>query len=79
MTRRQKIWMYSPSKPASPKVPEPLKAETVEKGHQLVESELKPQDIHPPPKCARFNYLVDISTKWHQNFFNFCGIRAERE
>jgi len=65
--------MYSPPKPPSPKVPERLKAEVMEKSYQLVENELKPQNIHPPPKRAQFNYLVDIFTKWHQNFFYFCS------
>jgi len=73
MERRRKIWMYSPPKSASPKVPERLKAKLMEKSHQLVEIELKPQNIHPPPKRARFNYLVDIFTKWHQNFFCLCA------
>ncbi len=27
----------------------------------------------PPPKDPRFNYLVDISTKWHGRFFYFVG------
>jgi hypothetical protein len=34
---------------------------------------LKPQNILPPPKHARFNYLVDIFTRWHQNFFYICA------
>lgn len=73
MARKQKIWVYSPHQPPKPQVPERLKAEITEKSHQLVENELKPQNIFPPPKRARFNYLVDIFTKWHQNFFYFCA------
>jgi hypothetical protein len=45
----------------------------MEKSHQLVENDLKPQNILPPPKRGRFNYLVDIFTRWHQNFFYFCA------
>jgi hypothetical protein len=38
-----------------------------------VEEVLKPQHIQPPPKDERFNYLVDIYTKWHQSYFYFCA------
>jgi len=43
------------------------------RAQELIDSELKPRHIQPPPKDPRFNYLVDISTKWHGRFFYFVG------
>ena len=72
MAKSKKTWVYSPPKPPKPKVPESVKAEVEKKATELVESTLKPR-IEPPPKDERFNYLVDIYTKWHRNYFYFCG------
>lgn len=36
----------------------------------LVDSALKPKHVKPP-NDPRFNYIVDISTKWHGRFFYF--------
>jgi len=72
MAKRQKMWVYSPPKPPKPKVPESIKEEVERKGNELVESTLKPK-IKPPSKDQRFNYLVDIYTKWYRNYFYFCG------
>ncbi|MDW8215964.1 MAG: hypothetical protein RMJ55_20625, partial [Roseiflexaceae bacterium] len=30
----------------------------------------------PPPPDPRFNYLIDIWTKWHRSAFYFCGTYA---
>ncbi|MBD0368221.1 MAG: hypothetical protein ICV53_19225 [Flavisolibacter sp.] len=72
--KKPKMWVFSPPKPPKPKVPEELKAQVQEKANQLVETVLKPRYIQPPPKDERFNYLVDIYTKWHRNYFYFCSI-----
>ena len=64
------MWVYSPPKP---KVPVWLKAEISARAAEIIETRLKPDNIKPPPKDARFNYLVDIFTKWRRNFFYFCG------
>jgi hypothetical protein len=34
---------------------------------------IKPQHIKPPSTDNDFNYLVDIYSKWHQNYFYFCA------
>jgi hypothetical protein len=73
MKKKQKMWVFSPPKPAKPKVPEPLKVQVQAQADALVEEVLKPQHIKPPPKKQRFNYLVDIYTKWHQSYFYFCA------
>jgi len=73
MARSKKRWIYSPPKPPKPKVPESVKEEVERRGNELVESTLKPEHIQPPPEDARFNYLVDIHTKWVRCYFYFCA------
>jgi hypothetical protein len=67
---RQKIWVYSPPKP---KVPHAVKVELEAKATELVNTVLKPEHIKPPPKNTRWNYIVDLYTKWHRNYFYFCA------
>ena len=69
MAARRKIWTYRPPKPPKPTVPEAVKAAVEMRGGEVVESVLKPKHILPPPKDQRWNYLVDIATKWHRNYF----------
>jgi len=73
MVKKRKQWVYSPSKPSAPKVPERVKAEVQQKADQLVETVLKPQHIEPPPKDHDFNYIVDLYTKWYRHYFYFCA------
>jgi hypothetical protein len=73
MPKTQKRWGYSPPRPPKPKVPEAIKLEMETKANALVESILKPTHIKPPPKDAKFNYIVDIFTKWHGGNFYFCS------
>jgi hypothetical protein len=73
MKRRQKAWFYNPQKSPKPKVPENLKVEIETKANELVESFMKPEYIKPPPEDLRFNYVVDIYTKWYRNYFYFCA------
>ena len=37
---------------------------------------LKPKFIKPPPKDPKWNYIIDIFTKWHSSFFYFCSTYA---
>jgi len=67
----KKMWVYSPPKPAKPKAPESIQIEVEKKCNELVETVLKPKFIQPPPKDSELNYLVDIYTKWHRNYFYF--------
>ena len=67
---RQKIWVYSPPKP---KVPDAVKAGVETKAMALVNDTLKPEYVKPPPKNAKWNYIVDLYTKWHRNYFYFCA------
>ncbi len=69
----KKHWGYSPSKSAKPKVPEATKQLVQQKFDQLIEAELKPTFIKPPPTDHDFNYLVDIFGKWNRSYFYLCG------
>ncbi len=71
--KAQKMWVYRPPKPAAPKMSADLKADIQQRADQLVEATLKPLHIQPPPEEARFNYIVDIYTKWYRHYFYFCA------
>ena len=43
------------------------------RSQDLIDFTLKPRHIQPPPKKPRFNYLVDIHSKWRGPFFYFCS------
>jgi hypothetical protein len=73
MKKRQKAWVFCPEKSPKPTVPENIKAEVETKAKELVESFLKPEYIKPPPEDMRFNYVVDIYTKWYHSYFYFCA------
>jgi hypothetical protein len=74
--KKPKTWVYSPPKPPKPPVPEDLKAEVDGKAQALVEEVLKPKIVKPPPEDQRWNYLMDIFTKWHRSYFYFCSTYA---
>ena len=67
---RTKTWVYSPPKP---KVPDAVKVELRAKATEMINTVLKPEYIKPPPKNAKWNYIVDLYTKWHRNYFYFCA------
>jgi hypothetical protein len=71
MSKSPKTWMYRPSKLPVPKVPDEVKRQVAEASHKWVDTVLKPKHIKAPPKEKRFNYLVDIDTRWHRHFFYF--------
>jgi hypothetical protein len=73
MPKRRKMWVYSPPRQPKPKVPESIKIDLEKKAEALVETVLKPTHIKPPPEEARFNYIVDICTKWYRSYFYFCA------
>ena len=55
------------------KIQDSIKVSVKTKADELVDSVLKPQHIKPPPDDARWNYIVDIYTKWYRNYFYFCA------
>jgi hypothetical protein len=71
MPRQAKTWVLAPKRKPSPKVPDALKTEVEIKANALVASTLKSRYVKPPPKSPRFNYIIDLWTKWHRNYFYF--------
>lgn len=69
--KNKKMWVYSPPKQPKPKVPETEKQLISDKCNELIETELKPKHIKPPPTDNEWNYLVDIFGKWYRNYFYF--------
>lgn len=73
MPRSSKRWLYRPSQASRVALPSELKAEVQTRANQLVETVLKPKHILPPRGDERFNYIVDLSTKWYRSYFYFCA------
>src|SRR5437660_1649323 len=70
MAKKQpKRWVYSPPKPPKLSVPKAVKVEVEARAREFIDAELKPKHVEPPPKDARFNYLADITCRWHGPYF----------
>ncbi len=54
-------------------MPEPVKKKVTAAANKIIETVFKPGCIGPPPRKPRFNYIVDIYSKWHGPFFYFCA------
>jgi hypothetical protein len=74
MATTRKTWVYRPARPATTVVPDAVKADVSAQARDLVETVLKPRHIEPPPDDERFNYIVDIDTKWYRDYFYFFAI-----
>jgi hypothetical protein len=70
------MWVYSPPKPTKATVPDDIKAKMETKARELIDTVLKPKHIKPPPKDARFNYLIGLASKWHGPYFYFTSTCA---
>ncbi|NLW91412.1 MAG: hypothetical protein GXY34_07415 [Syntrophomonadaceae bacterium] len=70
---RKKVWMLVPPKRTKYQVPEEIKKQVGEKAENLIQTILKPEHIKPPPEDEKFNYIVDIYTKWYRSYFYFCS------
>jgi len=73
MAKQQKMWIYSPPKQPKAGVPNSLKEEVQTKANKLIQSVLIPTHVLPPPKDMKFNYLIDIYSKWRGSYFYFCS------
>ena len=51
------------------KIPDGMKMTVETKARDLIEGYLKPNHVKLPPSDASFNYIVDITTKWHGKYF----------
>jgi hypothetical protein len=64
--KRPKQWVWSPSSRASsPTLDAATRSQVEAKARELIDAVLKPKHVKPPPENARFNYLTDITPKWH--------------
>jgi hypothetical protein len=73
MVKSRKIRVFSPPNQAKPKLPNPLKANVTAEANDLINTVLKPTHVKPPAGDERFNYIVDIYSKWYGNYFYFCS------
>jgi hypothetical protein len=71
MVKKGYVWGYAPDRRVKPKVPDDLKTEVQKKADALVEKVLRPKYIKPPPKKPKWNYPIELWTKWHRSFFYF--------
>jgi hypothetical protein len=71
MAKEQKIWMYAPAKAC--RVPQSVKDKVTAKANELIEVKLKPENVQPRPKKPKFNYIIDIYSKWYRSFFYLCA------
>ena len=78
MAKKQpKRWVSSSSTPpASSTLSATARSEIETKAKDLIEKELKPMHVQPPPPEPRFNYVIDLVTKWHGRYFYFVAIYA---
>lgn len=71
MPPKRKMWVYSPAKP---KISDALKIEVSKKADEFIESVLKPKFVQTSPsKDEKYNYIVDIYSKWYRGFFYLCA------
>jgi hypothetical protein len=73
MPKPRKTWQYVPAKPKPPQVPTTLKAELETKARRLIDEDLKPKHLKPPPADERFNYIADLYGRWYRHYFYFCA------
>jgi len=73
MAKARKMWVFSPPKQPKPKVPDAVKANVEAKANDLIETVLKPNHIKSLSGDERFNYIVDIYSKWYRSYFYFCA------
>jgi hypothetical protein len=69
-------WGYALDRRIKPEVPDDLKREVQANADDLVAEVLTPKYIKPPPKKPRWNYPIELWTKWHRSFFYFGSIWA---
>jgi hypothetical protein len=73
MAKAKKMRVFGPPKQAKPKVPEAVKAHVTVKANDLIDTVLKPAHIKPPAGDERFNYIVDLYSRWYRNYLYFCS------
>jgi hypothetical protein len=70
MKKNKGYWMVAPAKGAKLSPAESDKKNVTDYFHPLVESFKKQYILKDPNK--EYNYLVDVYSKWNQNYFYLC-------
>jgi len=65
-----KRWVYAPRPAPKAGVSEAVKTEVSQQGQRLID-EWKLHYVKAPPEDERWNYIVDLFTKWQRNYFYF--------
>ena len=65
-----KMWVYVPRSASKERVPDAVKTEASQRGQKLID-DWKPLYVKAPPKDHRWNYIVDLFTRWRGNYFYF--------
>jgi hypothetical protein len=73
MAKPGKNWQYVRAKPKAPQVPTAVKADLEAKARHLIDEDLKPKHLKPPPTDGRFNYIADLYGRWYRQYFYFCA------
>ncbi len=76
MAKPRKTWVYAPAKPKASEVPAALRADLGAKARRLIEEDLKPKYLEPPPADDRFNYIADLYGRWYRHYFYFWTTRC---
>ena len=76
MAAKRKTQKSRPAKRYTSSVPHDLKAEVEAKANSLIVNVLKPEHVQKPPEGNRFNYIIDIGTKWYREHFYFVSTYA---
>lgn len=71
MPKTVRQWIYPPRRAKT--VSSSLKEELTAKAEEIIQTVFKPRYLIPPPHKPRFNYIVDIFTKWHKSCLYFCA------
>ena len=69
MAKAKKQWMWAPQKPK--KIPDSLRRQVSKKAEVLVRDHIRDEHVKPQPKNTKFNYIVEILTKWRGRYFYF--------
>jgi hypothetical protein len=68
-------WVLS-SGAAGPALDAAGKAQVEARARELIEKELRPRHVKPPPEDSHSNYLTDITLKWHGTTLFFVAVYA---
>jgi hypothetical protein len=73
----QRAWLPA-SDASSPGLDATVKSQVEAKARELIDKELKPGHVKPPPVGSLSNYLIDITLRWHGSTLFFVAVYACR-